>query len=801
MGWSISGDTSKINYLSVLLSTNNGGSYTAISSNLSPSTQSFNYTPTSGQVTTTAVVWVRAFDSSGNALAGGISSGAFTIANPAPAPTITLNSPNAGATWQVGTSQTVGWSISGDTSKINYLSVLLSTNNGGSYTAISSNLSPSTQSFNYTPTSGQVTTTAVVWVRAFDSSGNALAGAISSGAFTIANPAPAPTITLNSPNAGATWQVGTSQTVGWSISGDTSKINYLSVLLSTNNGGSYTAISSNLSPSTQSFNYTPTSGQVTTTAVVWVRAFDSSGNALAGAISSGAFTIANPAPAPTITLNSPNAGATWQVGTSQTVGWSISGDTSKINYLSVLLSTNNGGSYTAISSNLSPSTQSFNYTPTSGQVTTTAVVWVRAFDSSGNALAGGISSGAFTIANPAPAPTITLNSPNAGATWQVGTSQTVGWSISGDTSKINYLSVLLSTNNGGSYTAISSNLSPSTQSFNYTPTSGQVTTTAVVWVRAFDSSGNALAGAISSGAFTIANPAPAPTITLNSPNAGATWQVGTSQTVGWSISGDTSKINYLSVLLSTNNGGSYTAISSNLSPSTQSFNYTPTSGQVTTTAVVWVRAFDSSGNALAGAISSGAFTIVAAAPTITLNSPNAGATWQVGTSQTVGWSISGDTSKINYLSVLLSTNNGGSYTAISSNLSPSTQSFNYTPTSGQVTTTAVVWVRAFDSSGNALAGAISSGAFTIANPAPAPTITLNSPNAGATWQVGTSQTVGWSISGDTSKINYLSVLLSTNNGGSYTAISSNLSPSTQSFNYTPTSGQVTTPAATPWPGA
>ena len=553
--------------------------------------------------------------------------------------------------------------------------------------------------------------------------------------------------------------------MGWSISGDTSKINYLSVLLSTNNGGSYTAISSNLSPSTQSFNYTPTSGQVTTTAVVWVRAFDSSGNALAGGISSGAFTIANPAAAPTITLNSPNAGATWQVGTSQTVGWSISGDTSKINYLSVLLSTNNGGSYTAISSNLSPSTQSFNYTPTSGQVTTTAVVWVRAFDSSGNALAGGISSGAFTIANPAPAPTITLNSPNAGATWQVGTSQTVGWSISGDTSKINYLSVLLSTNNGGSYTAISSNLSPSTQSFNYTPTSGQVTTTAVVWVRAFDSSGNALAGGISSGAFTIANPAPAPTITLNSPNAGATWQVGTSQTVGWSISGDTSKINYLSVLLSTNNGGSYTAISSNLSPSTQSFNYTPTSGQVTTTAVVWVRAFDSSGNALAGAISSGAFTIVAAAPTITLNSPNAGATWQVGTSQTVGWSISGDTSKINYLSVLLSTNNGGSYTAISSNLSPSTQSFNYTPTSGQVTTTAVVWVRAFDSSGNALAGAISSGAFTISNAVVAPTITVSSPNGGETWALGVAHPITWTVSGNnTSQINKFLISYSLDGG-------------------------------------
>ena len=114
----------------------------------------------------------------------------------------------------------------------------------------------------------------------------------------------------------------------------------------------------------------------------------------------------------------------------------------------------------------------------------------------------------FTITVATSAPTMALNSPNAGATWQVGTSQTVGWSITGNTSKISYLSVLLSTDNGNSYSAISSNLSVSTVSFNYTPTSSEVTTAAVIWVRAFDSSGDALAAAISSGAFTITNPAP-----------------------------------------------------------------------------------------------------------------------------------------------------------------------------------------------------------------------------------------------------------------------------------------------------
>ena len=205
-------------------------------------------------------------------------------------PTMSLSSPNAGAIWQVGTSQTVNWTVSGDTSQISYLSVLLSTNNGSSYSTISSNLSSSTRSFNYTPTSGQVTTSAVIWVRAFNSGGSAIAAAISSGPFTIANPAP--TMSLSSPNAGAIWQVGTSQSVNWTVSGDTSQISYLSVLLSTNNGSSYSTISSNLSSSTRSFNYTPTSGQVTTSGVIWVRAFNSVGTVIAAAISNGPFTIA-----------------------------------------------------------------------------------------------------------------------------------------------------------------------------------------------------------------------------------------------------------------------------------------------------------------------------------------------------------------------------------------------------------------------------------------------------------------------------------------------------------------------------
>ena len=236
-----------------------------------------------------------------------------------------------------------------------------------------------------------------------------------------------PTITLSSPNAGATWQVGTSQTVGWSISGDTSQISYLSVLLSTNNGSNYTAISSNLSPSTQSFNYTPAGSNATTSAVIWVRAFNSGGTALAGATSSGAFTIANPAP--TISGITPNSGSI------------VGGDSVTISggYLKFATSVTFGGTAATIA-----------YDPNNGDLQPITPAHAAGVVNVSVTTPGGtvILTNGYTYVT---GPTITLSTPNAGATWQVGASQTISWSIIGDASQINYVSVLLSTNNGGSY--------------------------------------------------------------------------------------------------------------------------------------------------------------------------------------------------------------------------------------------------------------------------------------------------------------------------------------------------------------
>jgi hypothetical protein len=304
-----------------------------------------------------------------------------------------------------------------------------------------------------------------------------------------------------------------------------------------------------------------------------------------------------------------------------------------------------------------------------------------------------------------------LNSPNAGATWQVGASQTVSWSATGNTSSISYFVVMLSTNGGGSYSAISSNLSSSSRSFSYTPNSGQASTSAVVWVKAFDSGNNFLAGAISSGDFIIANPTP--TIAVTNPSVGTAWQGGTAYTISWSVSGNTSSVYGYTVYLSSNNGGSYAFIGDTVGASSQSLSYTPNNSQATTSAVIWVKAIDSNSNVIASGFTNGTFTIAAVAPTINVTSPAGGSTWQAGTAYTINWSVNGDTSNVYGYVVYLSINNGGSYSFIGDTVGASSQSLSFAPNNGQSTTSAVIWVKAIDSNSNVVASGFTTETFAI----------------------------------------------------------------------------------------
>src|SRR5207248_3163200 len=99
----------------------------------------------------------------------------------------------------------------------------------------------------------------------------------------------------------------------------------------------------------------------------------------------------------------------------------------------VKLSTNNGGSYTTLGSGLSASTRSFSFTPSSSQVTTSAVIWVQALDASSNGIASGFPQGTFTIANgsaTAGAPVLSNDAPLWDAVAPAGPAVNLHWTPS-----------------------------------------------------------------------------------------------------------------------------------------------------------------------------------------------------------------------------------------------------------------------------------------------------------------------------------------------------------------------------------
>jgi len=141
-----------------------------------------------------------------------------------------------------------------------------------------------------------------------------------------------------------------------------------------------------------------------------------------------------------------------------------------------------------------------------------------------------------------------------------------------------------------------------------------------------------------------------PPLTVFSPAAGVTWEVGTRQTVTWNPTGATGNVN---IKLSTNGGSSYPiTLASNIANDGSKGVDVPDNPSPTCRVKVELV----SNTSVFGA--SEIFTIQRDGATITVTSPLAGAIWPVGTSQSVLWTSSGVTGNVN---IKLSTNGGASF--------------------------------------------------------------------------------------------------------------------------------------------
>ena len=100
-----------------------------------------------------------------------------------------------------------------------------------------------------------------------------------------------------------------------------------------------------------------------------------------------------------VALTSPCGGENWAAGSTQTVNWTVNGNTSSISYFLVAYSTDNFSNYTNVSSALTPGTRSFSWSLPSGLNSSSVKVRVRALDVNQVILTAGISN-ALAISPP-----------------------------------------------------------------------------------------------------------------------------------------------------------------------------------------------------------------------------------------------------------------------------------------------------------------------------------------------------------------------------------------------------------------
>ncbi|MCP4536093.1 MAG: DUF362 domain-containing protein [Chloroflexi bacterium] len=321
-------------------------------------------------------------------------------ANMPTAPTLTLQEPNGGEVWYVGTQQQIEWA---STNLDGNVRLDYSTNGFGSSTPIDTS---TTNDGTFTWTIPDAPSENVL-VRV-SSTLTATISDTSNAVFTI-EPVPMPSLTLQEPNGGETWTVGTQEQITWSstnLDGDV-RLDY-----STDGFDSSTPID------------TSTTNDGTFT---WTIPDEPSENVLVRVSSTLTTTISdtsdaafNIASAPTLTLQVPNGGEAWTVDTEQQITWASSGN---VGDLALEYSTNDFAS--SISIDVS--------TVDDGSYTWTipddpsGTVLVRVISNLYNAISD-TSDAVFTITSVPLTPTLTVESPNGDEVWTIGTQQQIEWS-------------------------------------------------------------------------------------------------------------------------------------------------------------------------------------------------------------------------------------------------------------------------------------------------------------------------------------------------------------------------------------
>ncbi|MFC2146777.1 hypothetical protein ACFLRT_05380, partial [Acidobacteriota bacterium] len=642
-----------------------------------------------------------------------VSDALFSIVSPVPSD-ITVTSPNGGEEWTSGSSQVIKWTATGiDQVKIEY-----SQDKGTTWKTIVQT-TPNSGNFNWT-VPGIASDECLVRVTSNDVNSDPIPADVSDGVFSIVPP-PSPTITVIAPNGGEQLVVGSRFNITWDAiqSREDVKIDY-----SVNGGQNWTIITDAADNNGDYEWIVPDESSET----CLVRISETDGQPVD--ISDAVFSIAQPVPGE-ITVTAPNGGESWTVSSLQEIKWTGSGD---INNVTIECSKDNGTTWQVIVQT-TENDGSFDWT-LPDTVSDECLVRVSSNDGDPDPIPSDVSDQVFSIV-PDSAGEFRVTSPNGGESWEVGTTQPITWTGTGD---INSVMIEYSYDNGNTWNTVVSSVSNSgTYDWQVPDT---VSEECLVRITANDGDGDPKPMDVSDEVFSIVLPS-SPTIRVIAPNGGEQLVIGSIYEITWFGTNSRAdvKIDY-----SINGGQFWTEITDSTENDGDHDWVVPEEPSET----CLVRISETDGQPVD--ISDAVFSIVQPQTgDLTVLTPNGGENLETGSEYNITWTCSG----LNNIIIEYSVNNGVTWLYIDK-VPADNGSYTWT-VPGTPSEMCLVRVSGADSDENP--SDVSDGVFTIFDPSQT-SIEVFTPNGGESLGVGEEYYITWASTG----LNNVLIEYSTNNG-------------------------------------
>ncbi|MFH1062049.1 MAG: hypothetical protein V1747_04095 [Candidatus Omnitrophota bacterium] len=592
----------------------------------------------------------------------------------------TITSPNGGEAWMVASNQNITWTWNGT---LPFVKLEYSTNSGSTYSLIADNV-PNVGTYTWSIPDA-VSGTCRIKV---SDTNDAQANDSSNGDFRIRCG-----FTLSAPNGAEQWRVGSIHNITWASVG--------------------TAPTVNLQYSRDDFltdNQTIVSDQANVGSYAWTIPNSISDNVKVKVRDSndiGAFDISNAVFRITgdFTVVAPNGSEMWNVNDIENITWTWLGTMSQVrieystdggaSYPNIISATNNDGVYEwLVPDNITAQlrVRVSDLADSTAYDTSNANAKIRAF--------------------------FTLLTPNGSEIMTVGNTFTITWNTIGTVANVD---LHYSTNNFLSANAVVGS-TPNDGTHTWT-VPDSISTTVKVRVK---SSIDPDAYDISNADFKIRGD-----FTVTSPNGGELWAINQSNNITWDTIGTIANVR---ILYSTNAGATYPNTVTNSAANTETYSWTVPD---TATAMARIRVLDVS-DATVYDDSDANFRMQGF---FTLNLPNGGEYWVVGTAHNINWTWGGTlpSAKLSY-----STDSGITYPNLINAAAPngvgSGGTFNYSWTLPDNISTKVR-VKVEDPNDNTVFD-VSNADLTIAGQ-----IIVTSPNGGERWITRESHAITWTTSG------------------------------------------------------